>query len=979
MQFVIALTEHRVLGFVFAPYLIKKNKDGEDYEVYDRVTNQSLETYKHLLTPEEVQVVKIIENYNGQNLHKLFSKKKKQTSRDFLENLPEELLTVHVRPYIEKQIAKCLDVLEYNPIPIYHKILQNKIYENDKVKLCNQNSRAILHFVRNEEGVRYQLSIQQGEQEIPLLGKEIIVFSNDPCCIAIEDDLFVLNEIDAKKVLPFLEKEAIQIGRHTEKKYLQTFVRNAISKYEVRVEGFTIREVSELPRAVVSLEKNMNGSLSLVLKFVYNNNSIYYANRKSGKKVTCEFHDDEVEFITITRNYDFENEHITRLLTYGLVNKEGPYFEPIEKKSKKKVIYGAITWLNYNKELLNNNGFDVAQNNLDREYYIDNLKLKVDVSDKSNDWFDIMASVEFDGFVIPFVEFKEHIVQGNREFILPNNKVMILPEEWFESYSDLMNFSKNKDGHLQLKKQHFSILDKKVGRLSDSFRDNLKQLLNKEENTLDVPEAVKAELRPYQIEGYSWMYRMYQNNFGACLADDMGLGKTLQTLTLLTRVIDENIIGEETEISPTEQIVQLDMFSTPKPAKRAYTKVSLITVPTSLIHNWQNEKEKFTPELRTLLYTGSNRGKLEDNIKDVDLIITSYGVLRNDLEQFEKQSFLYFILDESQVIKNPGSKTYAAVMSVQSDYRLVLTGTPIENSLSDLWAQFNFINPGLLGSLNFFQSEFQYPIERNQDEDKRARLQQLVAPFLLRRAKSEVAKELPALTEQIVHCDLNEVQDSLYEREKSKARKLVLENINRMGLKRATMQILQSLMRLRQIANHPLLVDEDYLAGSGKFDEIIRNLSNLHNEGHKALIFSSFVKHLDLVAKWLDDEGIEYVTLTGQTRNREAVVEEFQTNDSCRFFLVSLKAGGVGLNLTAASYVLMLDPWWNPAAERQAINRAHRIGQDKQVMVYRFITQNTLEEKILKLQARKSELADVFVNENAFKDITEDEIMELFE
>lgn len=980
MHFVIALTEHRVLGFVFAPYLLKKEKDSENYEVYDRVTNLSLETYKHLLTPEEIQVVKIIENYNSQNLFKLFSKKKKQTSRTFIENLPEDLLKEHVRPYVEKQIAKCLDVLEFNPIPIYHKLLQKKIYENDRVELINTDCHTVFNFARSEEGIKYKLTIQNGDKEIELLGKEAHVFSTDPCCLAIENNLFFLKEIDAKKVLPFLDKESIDIGKHAEKKYLQTFVRTAISKYEVRAEGFAISEADSIPKAIVSLEKNLQGNLSLVLKFVYNQSSIYYANRRSGKKVTCEFAGNEVNFICVNRNYDFENEHISKLLSYGLVNKDGPYFEPFDKKGSDKAIYGAITWLNFNKDLLSKNGFDVAQNNLDKNYYIDNLKLKMEVSEKSNDWFDIMASVEFDGFVIPFVEFKEHIVQGNREFVLPNNKVMILPEEWFESYSDLMNFSKNEGAQLKLKKQHFSILDKKVGKLSDNFRDNLKQLLKSDsENQEEVPEAVNAELRNYQQEGYTWMYRMYQNNFGACLADDMGLGKTLQTLTLLAKVVDENIIEKPSEVS-TVQDVQLDLFSASEPkgnGKRS--KLSLIVVPTSLIHNWINEKQKFVPELRAVVFAGAKRGMLEDCVKDVDLVVTSYGILRNDLEQFEKQSFLYTVLDESQVIKNPGSKTYAAVMSIKSDYRLVLTGTPIENSLSDLWAQFNFLNPGLLGSLSFFQSEFQYPIEKHQDEYKRERLQQLVAPFLLRRAKSEVAKELPSLTEQIIRCDLDEVQESLYEREKSKARKLVLENINRMGLKRATMQILQSLMRLRQIANHPLMIEEEYMGGSGKFDEVIRNLSNLHTEGHKGLIFSSFVKHLDLVSNWLDEQGIKYVTLTGETRNREKVVEEFQNDDSCSFFLVSLKAGGVGLNLTAASYVLMLDPWWNPAAEKQAINRAHRIGQDKQVMVYRFITQNTLEEKILKLQERKSELADIFVNENAFKNISEEEIMELFD
>ncbi len=977
MQFILAITEHRVLGFVLAPYLVKRVKGQEYLEVYDRVTLQSIKSYECLLTPEQVQIVNYIENYNNQHLFSLFCKKKKQTPRDFVELLDGELLEEHVRPYVEKQIALCYKVMEYNPVPVFYKLLQNKIYLTEKVNVIDRDCEVVFNFKRSSEGIEYKLTLLHKAEEIHLIGKEAFILTNEPCSITFENDLYILNEIDAKKLIPFLTKESVNIGKQTEKKYLQTFVRSAIAKYKVNVEGIRIENLDSAPKPVISLEKNLEGKLSLVLKFIYNEKSIYYANRKSSTKVSCDFEGDDVVFTLISRDYHIENEKISRLLSYGLINKDGPFFEPIEKKGKKEGVFGSITWLNYNKDLLTKNGFDVAQSNLEKAYYLDTLKLNIEASEESKDWFDIKAVVEFDGFKIPFVEFKEHIVQGMREFVLPNNKIMILPEEWFESYSDLVNFSSVEGEKLKLQKQHFSILNTKGSRLSESFRDNLKQLLQSTDDSLEVvPEAVNAELRPYQQEGYSWMYRLYQNGFSGCLADDMGLGKTLQTLTLLTRVADENI--SEDPINTTAGDQQLDLFSAPpKPKKRV--KTSLIIVPTSLIHNWLNEVNKFVPEMKAVVYSGQNRGLVSEKIEEADLLITSYGVLRNDLEQFEKISFLYVILDESQMIKNPGSKTFLAVMKLDSDYRLILTGTPIENSLSDLWAQFNFLSPGLLGNLNFFQSEFQYPIERKQDENKRDRLQQLVAPFILRRTKTQVASDLPPLSEQIISCELDEVQESIYEREKSKARKLVLENINKHGLKRATMQVLKSLMKLRQIANHPLLVDETYLAGSGKFDEITRNLVTLHNEGHKALVFSSFVKHLDLISNWLDEQGINYTTLTGETRDREKVVEEFQNDSNCSFFLVSLKAGGVGLNLTAASYVLMLDPWWNPAAEKQALNRAHRIGQEKNVNVYRFISQNTLEEKILKLQDKKNELADIFVNENAFNSITEEEIMELFE
>ncbi len=979
MRFILAIVEHRRLGFIFSPYFVRQESAMGVFDVYDKITLQKLDSYTNILSPEQVQLVKYIENYNDNNLFKLFCKKK-ITPHDFMNKIDDELFEVHIRPYIEKQMARCLDVLSYNPEPIYHKTLPKKIYESDRAKLVDQDCSTVFNFKKTPEGLQYKLTIENNGESVNLNGKEWITLVNDPACISVDQYLYVFRDIDSKKVQPFFEKDFIQIPRQAEEKYFKSFVKAAISKYKVNAEGFTIDDLDEAPKPVVSLEKNLRGQLSLVLKFIYGSNSIFYANRKSGMKVSCTINGDDVHFLRAPRDYSFENSCISKLLSFGLLNKDGAYFEPISKNDIEKGTFGPVTWLNYNKELLRKGGFDVAQSNLEKDYYLGNFELKFGVSEKSNDWFDIMATVEFDGFQIPFVDFRENIVSGIREFVLPNNKVMVLPEEWFESYHDLMNFSNTEGKLMKLGKQHFSILNSKETRITGNFKKNIKQLLNSEkEPTEALPAGVNAELRNYQLQGYSWMYRLYKNSFGGCMADDMGLGKTLQTLTLLKRVLTENVsdIPDENTKVATQQ---LSLFDSPQPGlTKTSSKASLIIVPTSLVHNWMNECKKFTPEIKINSFVGPSRGDLAPLVEESDVIVTSYGILRNEIQSFLEFQFLYAILDESQMIKNPGSKTFQSVIQLKADHRLVLSGTPIENSLSDLWAQFSFINPGLLGNLGFFQNEFQHPIEKLHDENKSDKLQQLIAPFIMRRTKKQVATELPELSEQVIECDMNDVQEVFYEREKSKARNLVLENINSMGLRRASMQILQSLMRLRQIANHPVLIDDDYIAGSGKFDEIKRFLENLYREGNKALIFSSFVGHLELISEWLKKEGIDFVTLTGETRNREEVVNQFQNDDSKKFFLISLKAGGVGLNLTAASYVLMLDPWWNPAAERQAINRAHRIGQDKHVMVYRFIANNTLEEKIIKLQERKSELADLFVNENSFKNFSEEDILELFD
>jgi len=319
-------------------------------------------------------------------------------------------------------------------------------------------------------------------------------------------------------------------------------------------------------------------------------------------------------------------------------------------------------------------------------------------------------------------------------------------------------------------------------------------------------------------------------------------------------------------------------------------------------------------------------------------------------------------------------------MSIKARQRLVLTGTPLENSLSDLWSQMNFLNKGLLGSYNFFKQNYQTPIENRSDTKAEDKLQLLIRPFILRRTKNEVARDLPPLTESVMYCPMTPEQQKAYEREKSIVRNSIMASIEANGVNNSSIIILQGLTRLRQLSNHPLMVKDIGDVGSGKFSEIFLALSNILAEDHKVLIFSSFVTHLELLKQQIEEIGWKYSLLTGKTNNREEVINNFQNDPENRIFLISLKAGGVGLNLTSADYVFIVDPWWNPAAENQAISRAHRIGQEKNVFVYRFITENSIEEKIQNLKDRKSALADKFINSNnPFKVITKEEIALLFE
>jgi SNF2 family DNA or RNA helicase len=404
-------------------------------------------------------------------------------------------------------------------------------------------------------------------------------------------------------------------------------------------------------------------------------------------------------------------------------------------------------------------------------------------------------------------------------------------------------------------------------------------------------------------------------------------------------------------------------------------------MPTSLIYNWQKEATKFTPKLKILIHFGPNRSKDAIQFSDYDLVICSYGILRLDIDFIQKFRFNYIILDESQAIKNPNSIIFQSVMLLNSANRLILTGTPLENSTLDLWSQISFINPGLLGSERFFKNHYQHQIEKLKDEVTLQKLFSKIKPFLLRRHKSQVAKDLPEKIETVQYCQMTEEQEKIYEETKSYIRNQLINEMGQKQANKSNILVLQGLNKLRQIANNPKMVDLDFIGESGKDNDVMFKLMDVAQEGYKTLVFSQYVKHLSLIRTKLDDANIPYLYLDGSTTHRQDLVDEFQNNSSKKVFLISLKAGGVGLNLTAAEYVFILDPWWNPAIEAQAIDRAHRIGQKNTVFSYKFISKNTIEEKILDLQNSKKQLFnDLITTEESFmKSLSEKDILSLLE
>ncbi|RMG86188.1 MAG: DEAD/DEAH box helicase, partial [Bacteroidetes bacterium] len=433
----------------------------------------------------------------------------------------------------------------------------------------------------------------------------------------------------------------------------------------------------------------------------------------------------------------------------------------------------------------------------------------------------------------------------------------------------------------------------------------------------------------------------------------MGLGKTLQTIAVLLHA------KAQKKGAGPPVATQLDIFAPADDLDHLQPLQALIVLPASLVFNWGDELRKFAPSLSVYRHVGPKRHKDPRLLTRFDVLLTTYQTALKDAAILEKMAFEYIVLDESQQIKNKDSKVFKALNKMTARHKISLSGTPIENSLSDLWSQMQFINPGLLGNFTFFKKAFITPIEKGGDEARKEELRQLVAPFLLRRTKEEVAKDLPELDIRVFYSEMAPEQKKLYEKEKSKARNYLLENYNQSSFEYNRL-VIQTLLRLRQLVNHPRLVFEDYKKGSGKFTDVIEQWEVVNRSNHKTLIFSTFVQYLELFKDWFSAHNFEFSWLTGGVpqSQRARQIEQFQNREEVRSFLISTKAGGTGLNLTAADYVFILDPWWNPAAEKQAIARAHRIGQTKKVFALKFITKDSIEEKILKLQERKAALAE---------------------
>ncbi|WP_020604329.1 DEAD/DEAH box helicase [Spirosoma spitsbergense] len=995
-QIVYSLLNHEFLGYLIEAFVVQRNSRGELTLQNQTLSTQNVGEFAKGLDERDFELVKLIDSIQQDTIVKKFNPRKLPAVDFFLKiydpQKGDKGAQDTIGTYLETMKARIMALLPGKPFYIMGND-GNPAWE--PINWMPEKARVYFHFDRNPTSTHYFPIIRypvksytdggtNGKgtetERVDFQFKEALMICDEPAYMIVGNRLYHFSkQVDGKKIRPFFSKNHIVIPRNIEQQYYERFVTPLIAAYDVRAKGFEIRDESLVPVPVLTISElqpasqkapvsvfgnevartrtavdndNPDQPIMLDLGFQYGDFTFRFDGAGPSCNVSMETYKDSYLFHKIRRDKDLERRKLAFLRDIGIDLQGGRLDLP-----KTEV----FTWLSDHSSQLQEAGFLIRQDVQNtKRYFLGYSSINVSIQE-GRDWFDIYANVRFGEFEIPFLKIRKLILNKKHEFTLPNGEVAVIPDAWFTKYSELFGFMEyldgpdNTEGRLVLQKHHLALVQEleQDSLATTVISRKLERLRDFEKiESFPLPNGFNGALRPYQKAGYDWMNFLRQYRFGGCLADDMGLGKTVMTLAMLQGQKEAGAINP-----------------------------SLLVMPTSLLYNWELEARKFTPGLRVMVYTGTYRDKNTAQFDDYDLILTSYGIVRIDIDILSDYRFNYAILDESQAIKNPSSHITKAVMQLNTEHRLILTGTPLENSTLDLWSQMSFINPGLLGNQSFFRNEFQVPIEKRHDEVKTERLYNLIKPFMLRRNKAQVATDLPEKVESVLYCEMTPDQETQYEEAKSYYRNLILDHIEESGMAKSQMIVLQGLTKLRQIANHPRMVDADYEGDSGKLDDMLMRLESAMIENHKILVFSQFIKHLNVVQQYLKEKKIKYAYLDGSTTDRQSQVTLFQTDDSVKLFLISLKAGGLGHNLTAADYVFILDPWWNPAIEAQAIDRAHRIGQQKTVFSYKFIAKNTVEEKILSLQRAKQQLAGSLIStEDTFmKSLTKEDILVLLE
>ena len=817
-----------------------------------------------------------------------------------------------------------------------------------------------IHLSDDPALLQFNINFKNGAYEVECLIKlnhgEVALSKNevDSPFIFSHDDTFYLYKkpADVLIVEKFVKKGKQVISADNWSKQLQDYILPLAKEYNVHFSNVKREDIKDLKPEVKLMLKEKGDYLVFQPQYVYRG---YEVKPNDKEKIIIPQQD---KLLVIQRNIEEENAFLKKIenLHSNFIRPDG---------SDSLVLKGS--------EVLKNNWFflfvDAMKEMEIQVFGFDALKnfrfntakpsTKIYISSHT-DWFDAKVEIYFGEQKITVADVKKALANKQQFVPLQDGSLGILPEEWIKKYSLLFRVGEGKSEKMKLSRYHFSVIEELYEsrneeelffQLEERY-DKLKEFKNIE--PIEAPQHLKPILRPYQESGFQWLNYLHEVKWGGILADDMGLGKTIQALSFMHHIKETN-----------------------------GSLKALVVCPTTLMYNWENEIKKFTPTLTYYIHHGGTRVKQPLTQTTFDVIITTYGTLRSDIKLFVEPDFDYIVLDESQAIKNPSSKVTKAASLLKAKSRLCLSGTPLQNNTFDIFAQMNFLNPGMLGSMEFFKQEFAVPIDKFGEKEQKDHLRKLLFPFILRRTKEQVAKDLPDKTEMILFCEMGDEQRKIYDAYRNDFRDKILGVVDSQGIQRSQLTILQGLMKLRQICDSPAIMKEEekFPNVSIKLDELVREITeNMSN--HKALVFSQFLGMLALIREKLDELGVKYEYFDGSTTapDRQKAIDGFQNDDTCRVFLISLKAGGVGLNLTAADYVYIVDPWWNPAVEQQAIDRTHRIGQTKNIFAYRMICKDTVEDKILSLQEKKRALAaDLITDDSGFvKNLTREDLEYLF-
>ncbi|MFC4262974.1 SNF2-related protein [Ferruginibacter yonginensis] len=850
------------------------------------------------------------------------------------DDLPEET-KVLITEYLHPKLKKLFDEQANNPfvfmLPYAKKLKTAHLQE---AELSDHFITPLFNVGVNDGQFNITCKVRIGAQNIPFAENQ----SGTSLLFLHDDVLYTWQKTeDVMQAEKFIKQGNITLNKKNWAKVMETVILPLTKEYDVTFDKSLVKEVKvSVPEVKLLLQEKGD---YLVFQPVFSYKGF---ETKAGDKETLTIPDGD-KILQIHRNKEAEASFINKLtsLHSGFIDKQ---------ENGSLVLKGAdvlrdnwfFLFVDAMKELkIPVFGFEALKN---FRFNTARPSTHIHVS-SGQDWFDAKVEIEFGEQRVGIADIKRALADKRSFVQLGDGTLGILPDEWLKKYSLLFKVGDGRSDKLRLSKFHMSVIDdlyenrneEEMSFALDEKYERLREFKNIPET--EAPAQLAPILRPYQLAGYRWLNYLNEVGWGGILADDMGLGKTVQALTML------------------------DHYN-----KNTGGLMAIVVCPTTLIYNWQNEMKKFTPTLQAHIHHGSTRTRNVEELKKANVIITTYGTLRSDIQLFLKIHFDYVVLDESQAIKNPSSKVTKAASLLVATNRICMSGTPLQNNTFDIYAQMNFLNPGLLGSMEFFRNEFATPIDKFGEQEQKEHLRKLLFPFILRRTKEQVAKDLPEKTEQILFCEMEKEQRKIYDAYRNSYRDKILGTIEEQGIQKSQLTILQGLMKLRQICDSPAILNEDekFPNHSIKLDELTREIEENIGD-HKALVFSQFLGMLSLIKQKLTEANIPFEYFDGSTSatDREKAIQNFQNNDECRVFLISLKAGGVGLNLTAADYVYIVDPWWNPAVEQQAIDRTHRIGQTKNIFAYRMICIDTIEDKILQLQERKKILAKELIADDA--------------